>query len=166
MVTVLYFHSPMKTSAPMKMAGITDISVKAKWMLRELDLPVIPEERAKLIDFWRPSGIIVGCSTWRETIGPDDFPGIPTVFLDANPSLLARDAIAVSHDSKATGAEAARVLMTSGRNDFAYVPYPERTHWCAQRQEGFTEALKLNGASCAVFEHHFTASRIAAPFHW
>lgn len=42
--------------------------------------------------------------------------------------------------------------MTSGRNDFAYVPYPERTHWCAQRQEGFTEALKLNGASCAVFE--------------
>ena len=151
MDTVLYFQSQAKVNAAEKLAGVQAIAAKCGWLVQVVEgLPQRSRLRP-LLDFWRPVGVVVECGGTAATVDPDVFGGLPSVFLDHDPSCLPRNAFCVTHDSAATARMAARELMRGGGASFAFVPNPERRFWSDERERGFVSALSLNGRICRVF---------------
>lgn len=145
MQIVLYIRSKSRTSAPLKLAGVRGVAEKAGWSVQIVD--GIPDRRRmrQLNDFWRPSGCIVECGSEYGEIDTTVFRGVPTVFFDRNPATLPRTAYAVSHDSQATGAMAARELLLTEYESFAFVHARETPFWSRERELGFRRALAING---------------------
>lgn len=151
MNAVLYFQSPLKTSATNKLAGISEIAKKANWHLQKIEHAPDPDYLQELVDFWHPIGAIIECAAW-DSKRRKGLPGnLPTVFLDGNPSRLPKGSSIVMHDSFQTGEEAARQLLLTQRSSFAYVAYHVNLNWSEQRGKGFLHALKLNGLIGKVF---------------
>jgi len=151
MDTILYFQSPSKTSAPDKIAGVRRHAVIADWHVQVVDGIPSTKALAGLVGFWRPVGAIVECGGGYQEIPADRFDSLPTVYLDRNPRTLPSGAHCVSHDSVATGRLAAKELLQTGFQSFAFVPYPLPRFWSDDRERGFKEALALNGLTCETF---------------
>ena len=69
----------------------------------------------------------------------------------------------VKLDSRAVGALAAGYFMERGYKSFAYVGEPYGYHWSAERRDGFVDALRKAGFSCAVYGGRFSARQKR---HW
>lgn len=151
MQVVLYIRSKSRTSAPLKLAGVRSVAEKAGWSVQIVD--GIPDRRRmrQLNDFWRPAGCVVECGGEYGEIDTTVFQGVPTVFFDRNPATLPRTACAVSHDSQATGAMAARELLLTGYESFAFVHARETPFWSRERELGFRKALAINGRRPKTF---------------
>jgi LacI family transcriptional regulator len=77
---------------------------------------------------------------------------MPVVFYAHNPKSLPASALSVSHDSAETARAAAKELMTTGFENFAFIPFERKTYWSEERKAAFISALKLNGRECRVFD--------------
>ena len=155
MNSILYFRSASKTDASAeKLIGIREIAAKLGWHVQVLDIALTAQTKRELIGFWNPCGVIVECGE-RASIGRllDDFGGLPVVYIDRDPDELPSSVsrFFVLHDSVEAGRTAARELMVTGFDSFAFVPFPGRWRWSRERQQGFEEALALNGFACSVF---------------
>ena len=157
---ILYLHSASKTDASTeKLVGAREIAVKFGWHVQALDTALTPQKKKELIDFWKPIGVIVECGERKDNARQaDDFGRLPVVYIDRDPDELrpSPSRFFVIHDSVAAGRTAARELLTTGFDTFAFVPFPGRWHWSRERQQGFDEALALNGRSGTVFETRAT----------
>lgn len=157
MNTILYFHSPSKTSSSAeKLIGIREIAAKLHWHVQAVDGGTTKDRLRRLLDFWKPLGVIVECGERDEV--PDDFGILPVVYIDRDPGKLMRSSrrFFVLHDSFVAGQTAARELMMTGCSNFAFVPFPGHWSWSAERQRGFVDALDLNGYACRVFRSRTT----------
>ena len=154
MKAILYFRSPSKTnSADEKLVGAREIAVKTDWHVQVVDNCTSAGKIRKLISFWKPAGIIVECG--ERTADLEVFThstGVPVVFIDGNPDHLPHGSFCVRHDSVTAGQEAAKELMMTGFEKFAFVPFPGSWQWNEERKAGYVESLELNGYACAVFE--------------
>ena len=152
MKVVLYFQLPQRTTTPEKQAGVQDIAKKRGWHLQVIDTLPTAARMEELRVFWDPIGAIVECGGSYTEIDVSVFAPLPVVFLDRNPRTMPPDACCIYHDSVATGRAAARELLLTGCEHFAFVPFPEKRFWSEERGRGFMEALKLNGRTCTVFD--------------
>ena len=151
MDTVLYFQPSSKTFAPEKLAGVRDIMQR-----RHRQVQVIEEEpSARLVDelweFWNPIGAIIDCGGEYNDIDATIFGGRPVVFIGHNPDTLPKRFLLVSNDQRETAREAARELLSTGYENFAFVHVADRKKWSELRERGFADALAINGRTCAVF---------------
>jgi LacI family transcriptional regulator len=151
METVLYFQSTSKVNSAEKLGGVREIAAKCGWHVQVVEGLPPPKRLGALFEFWNPVGAIVECGGTAATADPAAFGDLPVVFFDHDPSCLPKNAFCVTHDSAATAGMAARELLRSGAEEFAYVPYPERRFWSDERERGFVSALSLNGRACRVF---------------
>ena len=152
MNVILYFQPSSKTSAPGKLAGVQEIAEKNGWHVQSIDgFPPAGNIR-KLVDFWKPIGAIAECGNEHTEIDTRIFGEIPVVFFSHNPKTLPASCFSVSHDSIATAQLAAKELLMTGFENFAFIPYAERRYWSEERQRGFCDALTLNGKHCTVFK--------------
>lgn len=158
MNVILYFQPTSKTSAPGKFAGVQEIAEKHGCHVQAIDGFPSPKNIRRLVDFWKPIGAIAECGNEHTEIDVKIFGTLPVVFFSHNPKTLPAGYASVSHDSIATAEMAAKELMTTGAEHFAYIPYAERRYWSEDRQRGFCTALELNGKSCDVFHHMSSAS--------
>ena len=150
--TILYFQSTDKVSALQKLEGAYGHARAHGWDLQVIE-PTVDERKAhELRRFWEPTGVIVECGTERNHLDPAIFGGIPIVFLDRNPRTLRGRQFCVMHDSAATARLAAKELLSLKLRSFAFVPWPEPRFWSHERENGFAEALRLNGHDYARFD--------------
>lgn len=156
MKVILYFQSPIKRSDHGKLEGARDIAKRFGWLVQSVE--TIPTEQSirELRKFWDPIGIIADADGWQEEIRISDLKGIPTVFLDLNSPSETDGCCCLSQDSIATGMAAAKELLMSGRENFAYVPFHLPRQWSEDRGKGFVRALSINGKTCSVFEGNDT----------
>lgn len=154
MKVVLYFQSPSKTSsAAEKLVGVREIAAKTDWHLQIVDVFISASKVQQLVRFWNPVGMIVECGERTDDLSAfAQFPGIPVVFIDKDPELLPDGSFCIRHDSVGAGLEAAKYLMMTGFEHFAFVPFPGSWRWNDERRSGFLEALELNDRECDVFE--------------
>ena len=152
MNVVLYFQPPTKRSDSLKLQGAKQIAQKLAWQIQAVES--LPSTRGikDMVAFWNPVGAIVECDGWPTELDPSVFTCIPTVFLDPPKEIEEQCVFSVSHDSRATGREAARHLLQLGRRNFAYIPFRRDTPWSRDREEAFVKALSLNGFGCSVLE--------------
>ena len=137
--------------------GIYDFCRDRKWMIRTVEASNINEgngNRGKiktlewlkeLITFWNPDGCIVMGDVVDPLRDSENFSNIPTVYCDALPELVSEGANLISVDSSAIAECAARELLTSGLDSFAYVSYPNEYAWCEERKKCFHGIIEMNG---------------------
>ena len=151
MEVILYFQPLSKTSAPGKFAGVQEIAERNGWHVQAIDGFPTARQIRELVAFWRPIGAIAECGSEHTDINVRLFGDLPTVFFSHNPRTLPGKCFSVSHNSTETAQLAARELMTTGFENFAYIPYAERRYWSEERERSFAAALALNGRRCNVF---------------
>lgn len=149
---ILYFRPLQKSyGKPEKLAGVQEIAEKAHVHVQVIDESPTPENIPPLCAFWGARGAIVECGGREAEIHPRIFGKMPIVFFNHSFHSLPAGCFAIRHDSRATGELAARELLMSGVPNFAYVRSPGNPFWCREREQGFRDALKLNGKSCVSF---------------
>lgn len=152
MEVILYFRPTNKSySKPEKLKGVLEIAEKAHKHIQIIDEPPTKKRVRKLMDFWHCKGIIVECGGRGETIDPEVFGTTPVVFFNHSFETLPTRCFAIRHDSKNTGVLAARELLLSGVQFFSYIPALSNPFWSQERQQGFVDALALNGKKYLEF---------------
>lgn len=107
----------------------------------------------ELLKLWRPDGCLVECSLAPDLLCTLNFRGIPTVFLDQHPPQGHEDRVCVYSDAKSIVRLAARELLMSGADQFAYVPWITDTPWSRERGEAFSDCMRLNGKRVVTFRY-------------
>ena len=128
-----------------------------------------------LIELLRPDGIIV----WEDALSPAEVvsavgDAVPTVFVDCGESIergMRIRAGRVRSDPSSIAATAARVLLSSGYSDFAFVPNGIPLPWSVERGEIFEHCIEVTGKRFHRFERGATrgtgVSPVAATLeHW
>ena len=151
MSAILYFQSPAKTSAPEKLAGVRDVMTRRGHSVQVIEEFPTARLVRELWEFWHPLGAIVDCGGEYNNIDARLFAGRHVVFMGHNPDTLPPGSLLVGHDQTETARAAARELLSTGYDNFAFVHPIERKKWSELREQGFIEALALNGRKCAVF---------------
>ena len=151
MSAVLYFQPLAKTSAPEKLAGVRDVMSPRGHSVQVIEDRPTAHRIDELWRFWNPIGAIIDCGGEYNDIDAKIFAGRHVVFLGHNPDTLPGNCLLVSNDQIETARAAARELLTTGYDSFAFVHVPERKKWSDLRERGFLEALSLNGKKCDVF---------------
>ena len=165
MKVILYFQSQSKTSsAAEKLVGVREIAAKADLHVQVVDT-FTPERRTRrLISFWNPAGMIVECGERTDDLSAfAGFRNTPIVFIDRDPATLPKGSFCVRHDSVTAGQEAAKDLIMTGFENFAFVPFPGSWRWNDERRAGYLESLELNNHTCSIFQSK--ASDIDAPVY-
>ena len=134
MNTVLYFQSESKTSAPEKLAGVREIMEKRGHMVQVIEERPTARLVRDLWDFWDPLGAIIDCGGEYNNIDARIFSGRNVVFIGHNPDALPADCLLVSNDQVETARTAARELLSTGYENFAFVHAPERKKWSEMRE--------------------------------
>lgn len=151
MKVVLYFQSPIKRSDHGKLDGARDIAKRMGWHIQSVAATPTKQQLLELKSFWNPIGVIVDTDGWKDEIKIEDFKEFTTIFLDLNPSKITEKSLTVCLDSVSIGMSAAKELLMSGRDNFAYVPFHVNRHWSEIRGAGYMKALSMNGKTCQVF---------------
>ena len=152
MDVILYFQPSAKSSAPGKLYGVQEIAALNGWHVQTVEGNISRERISELKNFWHPIGAITECGSETSTIDTSIFGNLPVVFYAHNPKSLPASALSVSHDSAQTARAAAKELMTTGFENFAFIPFERKTYWSEERKAAFVSALKLNGRKCRVFD--------------
>ena len=151
MATILYFQPAAKTFAPEKLAGVRDIVEKRHHRVQVIEEKPTLNLVEELWSFWSPLGAAIDCGGEYNDIDAGVFGSHPVVFIGHNPDTLPKSCLHVSNDQRETARAAARELLATDYENFAFVHNVDRMNWSELRERGFAEALAINGRRCAVF---------------
>lgn len=118
--------------------------------LKTVDYRVNAPTLRKLIDFWKPSGCIM--TYWS---GIDDsivraFGKTPVVHLDRSPFTKGQF-LDIVQDYEENGEIAARELIQTNVENYAFVGARTHCNWSDRRGESFSNSIRLQGKVCHVF---------------
>ena len=153
--TVLVFHSSVRSSWNETLAGIYRFARPQGWNVQVIEHEPDRTSIAELLDFWRPSGVIVeGGMDEKGVFLSDVFGTVPVVYLACDPSRLPAGALRVNHDSASLGRVAAREFLSLGLASYGFFGFTN-IFWSDERERAFAEALRLNGHVSERFTRRF-----------
>ena len=156
--TVLVFHTSVRSSWNETLAGLYRFARPRNWNVQVIEHEPDRKSIENLLDFWRPSGVIVeGGMDEKGVLLSDVFGDVPVVYLACNQNLLPRAALRVSHDSVSLGRTAVHEFLSLGLVNFAFFGF-SGLFWSEDRLRCYQEALQLNGRTAEVFRRHFFES--------
>ncbi len=150
MATILYFQPPTKTFAPEKLAGVRDIIEKRNHYVQIIEEKPTSRLVEDLWTFWNPLGAIIDCGGEYNNIDAGVFGSHPVVFIGHDPDSIPKKCLLVSNDQRETARAAARELLATGYENFAFVHNVDHKKWSHLRERAFSEAIAINGRPCAV----------------
>lgn len=152
MKTILFFSSASRHSCRKRVAGVlrffrgSDVQVQVvECNYQKINVP-------KLLNFWRPAGCIAECGSDKNTFNPSSFGDIPVVYLDKDPAQKDGVRFSVNADLEGSATLAAKELLSLNLPHYAFVGFRKPLFWSTTRERYFTEAIRLNGKPCHVFE--------------
>ena len=161
---LLYFHPHGSTSWGQIVDGVKDIAAKADWHVQEVNVRPTHRNLQELRKFWDPVGAIIDAGAGADELSVEDLNSFPVIFIDHDPATLPRNAYSVCHDSAKTATLAAKELLSTGFNHFAYVSFHDRRFWDDEREAAFRKAVELNGKACSVFRTNSVSSADAVGY--
>ena len=122
---------------------------------------------SSLIELLRPDGLIV----WEDAVSPSEIfatagGAVPTVFVDCSAEINAAGRVRagwVRSDPGSIAAIAARVLLSSGYGDFAFVPNGVPLPWSVERGEAFEHCIEVAGKRFHRFERAVDTTSASLP---
>ena len=170
MKTVLLFQSSFSQSNRKKFDGVYHYAHSRKWQIQTIQhahavsvrrpnaFVSKPCDLRALLSFWKPDGCIVEGGE-RSRIGdPKLFGHTPVVFLDRSQETMPKSALCVESDPDAITAAAAKELLSTGYDNFAYVAWWQPLSWSEKRGAAFAAIIRQNGKPCTLLRlaHHPT----------
>lgn len=150
MKTVLYFRPSAEIPSLQKHAGACRAAKPLGWRIQTVDAVNGAFNIRRVLDFWKPDGIIFDCGGLSGPIPVAAVRGCPTVFIAQRPH-DGEPINTVGENLEATGQLAARELLALDFHDYAFVGYPSERSWSRGRGQAFREAIALNGKTCHAF---------------
>ena len=160
MKTVLLLMTSSGRARAEMLAGVREF-------MRGTDLNLVVQESdgspfpvRKLISFWSPVGCIVegnGKNATVDTVPPDDFGGLPVVYLGCEAPIMPKGSTNVVHDAVATSNAAAHELLALDFRSFAFVGVRGKA-WSDRRKEAFAAALETNGEQMEAIDFDMASS--------
>ncbi len=144
MKTVLFFMSGYSWAEKRSRDQVLRYARSARWRLQCIPYAqagasryglldcLVSRDIKGLLDYWKPDGCIVECGAAPDSLKPLDFPQIPTVFLDRDPSSLAGKASCVCCDNRRVAEAAFEELKTTGIRNFAFAGWHTPIYWSDQ----------------------------------
>ena len=122
---------------------------------------------AGLAGLLHPAGILV----WQDALSPAEVRAAagqdtPVVFVDCGLADAAAPGTRfgrVRCDPASVAEQAARILLPSGYDHFAFVPFPERRFWSEERGDAFARCIELAGKRFHRFDRPAGPSSDALP---
>ena len=152
MKTVLFFHTSLRQVWRKELSGAYRFARTAKWRIQVIEPTKRPPSIPALIKFWDPAGCIVECSGERsDYFSPEDFTGIPVVYLGRDPRTLPPSASFVNPSNKGPGRCGAMELLMTGFRSFGFIASSGNHFWSRDREAEFRRTLWANGYPCEVF---------------
>ena len=157
METILVIQTAtLETKRRMNMNGIIRGADEFGWRVQTIGTPVSQAQLDKLIDFWKPRGIVAEDSGRR--LNKLSFSSVPTVFIDRDPSLpSAKNACfipSVRNDSANIAELVAKEFLSLGFVRFAFVGWHHAVSWCEEKRIAYRKILSLHGFG--IFEFNPT----------
>lgn len=176
---VLYFRQSLCRADSIRLDGVLRYASRACWDVQTIELSsmVVRSNRRRsvpspdisaLLDFWKPLGCIVNVGVAPILLRARDFGKTPTVFLDRCPDTLEKGAVCVPCDSIGIAQDAARELLESGFDDYAYVPEFGDPAWSEERGREFRRLVTSIGRGFHLFQGRSanTESRLRELAKW
>lgn len=149
MKTLLFFRTSKLASWRRKLAGATQFAAAHGARVQTVERTDSPFPVRRLLDFWKPDGVIAEMSGGAPELVPSVFGRIPAVYIDRQPPNAS--SAAVSHDPKAIAELVARELLVGDPVSFAFVGWFEPVYWCELKQAAFHDILAANGRTARDF---------------
>ena len=112
--------------------------------VQTVDCGISDAKIRKLIDFWHPAGCIVFGAEGLANVTSRTFGKTPVVYLDRTP-LTEGNALDVVQDYDEDGKLAAKGLLDSEIDHYAFVGFRKPTSWSVRRGSAFELAIRLSG---------------------
>lgn len=144
--TILYFQGTKCEANIRKLAGLTRFANAQGWTISILRKPDKRDSVRKIIEFWKPDGVIANLDC-----DPHDFGKTPVVIMSTPPRHLRGKAFFIVHDAKATTALAAKELLRLGYPNYAFAGANDGEEWSPAREAAFRDILKLHDLTCTSF---------------
>ena len=156
--TVLFFQGPATAYEAQLREGFSSVASRYEWHVQVVTPPSDADSRhlAGLVDFWKPIGIVVCCTSSK--LRRSRFGSLPCVLVDdeaeERPSREGRAVRIgrVSTDSRAIAHAAARFFLGRGMASYACVTANDTFAWSESRCRAFVDAIHANGGKACRFD--------------
>ena len=152
METVLFFHTSRRHAWQMELGGAFRFARMRGWRIQVVEPTRAKPHVKELMELWNPVGCIIECSAEKsDYFRPEDFAGIPAVFLGRDPRTLPKWASFINPSPRGPGEKAAMEFLKAGIRSFAFIASAGDHFWSRDREAEFRHILRLHGMDCAVF---------------
>lgn len=161
MRNVLYFQSAQRQSNLAQLAGVRRFAQDARWRVNVVEYASSADDTGvggrgkpdvkRLLEFWRPDGVIVACGAAPDMFKKKDFRGTAVTFLDGEHRLVGKDAVCIVTDDRLIAEVAAKELLRRDCRALAWVDWVKPIDWSERRGRAFREFARLNGKPCLEF---------------
>jgi LacI family transcriptional regulator len=151
MKTVIFVKSSELSAYRKKQDGILQYGKEQNWNIQIVEPIASAKDARRIIDLWNPDGCIIDCGSGANDFDSKALKKVPTVFIDRPLKNMNSEDSYVYHDSRASAALATRELLLSKRKTYAYVHWTKHIHWDNERNEAFSEFMRLYGYRAVEF---------------
>ena len=123
MKTIIVFRTGVLGTWREKYTGIAAFAKTVGWQLQPVDARTVRPDFGKLLDFWKPQGIILEASGAPETFRGERFKGIPTVVMNPAKSVFKGTVPSVFNDSREIAKLAMSELLKGHPESFVFVEW-------------------------------------------
>ena len=154
MKTIVLFKCPDSAAERHKLAGFNSVARERGWNVQTVEPVRTAAEARKVIDFWRPDGVIVSCIAGVNDLPSTAFGPRPTVFLGRPLTHLARTDSFVCLNTRTATELAAHELFRLDLRHYGYVPWDEPAAWNDESEAAFSDIMSFNGRDHSIFPAH------------
>ena len=150
MKTVLFFISGTRHACHNRVEGVLRCANERGLHVQIIERAFHEVNVARLLDFWKPVGVIAESGGIAGKIDERVFGKIPVVYLDADRAnhrcghYVCSDPVAIAH-------AAAVHLLELGFDNFGFVTYNQLIFWADERRDAFVKEINRAGKGCFVF---------------
>lgn len=150
MQTILVFRTDTTGLWREKLAGITTFAKMEGWRVQPIDARTHLTDLKQLIDFWKPSGIILDASGDTRRINLTALKRLPCVCLTPSSDEVRRSMPTICSSPREIAVLAARELLKREIRTLAFIDAPDKPSWARIKQDAFRRIAELHGLSLVV----------------
>lgn len=151
MDTILFFQRLNTNPGRQRLEGLSAFAHEVGWNIQCQSDPLDAGAIARLSEFWKPKGAILGTNDGVHEYDPSLFSPDTTVLQDCFPRKGMEKYAVVTTDSAVATEMAMRELLSAKRRAYGFVPWPEKRLWSENRRIQFRRIGETNGIDTREF---------------
>ena len=146
MKTIIVFRTGVLGTWREKFTGIAAFAKTVGWQLQPVDARTVRPDFKRIIDFWKPQGIILDASGAPEMFKGERFKGIPAVVMNPAKAIFKDSMPSVSSDSREIAKIAMAELLKASPESLLFVEwfYPS-IDWSHVKRETARDIANMHG---------------------